>query len=61
MDRTSQGARKAAMSVPRPIGLTRKQFGATNALVTLAAISFLVWVIYFHEGMTAAHVRRRFP
>ena len=30
--------------------LTPKQFGATNALVTLTAMSFLVWVIYFHEG-----------
>ena len=38
------------MSSSRPIGLTPKQFGATNALVTLAAMSFLVWVVYFHEG-----------
>ncbi len=38
------------MSSPRSIDLTPKQFGATNALVTLAAMSFLVWVIYFHEG-----------
>ena len=38
------------MSSPRPIGLTPAQFGATNALVTLAAMSFLVWVVYFHEG-----------
>ena len=30
--------------------LTPKQFGAANAIVTLAAMSFLVWVIYFHEG-----------
>ncbi len=34
----------------RPIGLSPKQFGATNAVVTLAAMSFLVWVVYFHEG-----------
>ncbi len=34
----------------RPIGLTPKQFGAINALVTLAAMGFLVWVVYFHEG-----------
>ncbi len=26
------------------------QFGATNAVVTLSAMSFLVWVVYFHEG-----------
>ncbi len=38
------------MSSSRPIGLTPAQFGATNALVTLAAMSFLVWVVYFHEG-----------
>jgi len=38
------------MSSSRPIGLTPKQFGATNALVTLAAMSFLVWLVYFHEG-----------
>ncbi len=38
------------MSSSRPIGLTPKQFGATNAVVTLAAMSFLVWVVYFHEG-----------
>ncbi len=38
------------MSSSRPIGLTPTQFGATNALVTLAAMSFLVWVVYFHEG-----------
>ncbi len=38
------------MSSSRPIGLTPKQFGATKALVTLAAMSFLVWVVYFHEG-----------
>ncbi len=37
------------MSSPKPIGLTPKQFAATNAIVTLAAMSFLVWVIYFHE------------
>ncbi len=35
---------------PRPISLTPKQFGAINAVVTLAAMSFLVWMIYFHEG-----------
>ncbi len=38
------------MSSPKPIGLTPKQFAATNAVVTLAAMSFLVWLIYFHEG-----------
>ncbi len=38
------------MSSSRPISLTPKQFGAANALVTLAAMSFLVWLIYFHEG-----------
>jgi len=42
------------MSSPRPIGLTPKQFGATNAVVTLAAMSFLVWVVYFHEGNAGA-------
>ncbi len=38
----------------RPIVLTPKQFGATNALVTLAAMSFLVWLVYFHEGSGSA-------
>ncbi len=38
------------MSASRTIHLTPKQFAATNALVSLAAISFLVWLIYFHEG-----------
>ena len=38
------------MSSSRPIALTPKQFGAANALVTLVAMSFLVWLIYFHEG-----------
>ncbi len=42
------------MSSSRPIDLTPKQFGATNALVTLTAMSFLVWVIYFHEGSGSA-------
>ncbi len=42
------------MSSSRPIGLTPAQFGATNALVTLAAMSFLVWVVYFHEGSGSA-------
>ncbi len=38
------------MSWSRPIGLTPKQFAAINAVVTLVAMSFLVWLIYFHEG-----------
>ena len=38
------------MSSSRPINLTPKQFGATNAVVTLSAMSFLVWVVYIHEG-----------
>ncbi len=38
------------MPSSRPIGLTPKQFGTANALLTLAAMSFLVWLIYFHEG-----------
>ncbi len=38
------------MSSTRAIYLTPKQFGVTNALVTLTAMSFLVWVVYFHEG-----------
>ncbi len=42
------------MSSSRPIGLSPKQFGATNAVVTLAAMSFLVWVVYFHEGNAGA-------
>jgi len=42
------------MSSSRPINLTPRQFGATNALVTLAAMSFLVWVVYFHEGAGSA-------
>ncbi len=46
------------MSSSRPIGLTPKQFGATNAVVTLAAMSFLVWVIYFHEGSVSGSASR---
>jgi putative membrane protein len=42
------------MSSSTPIGLTPKQFGAVNALVTLAVMSFLVWLIYFHEGDSGA-------
>ena len=38
------------MSSSRPIGFSPRQFGAVNAVVTLAAMSFLVWLIYFHEG-----------
>ena len=38
------------MSSPRLINLTPSQFGAINALVTLTAMSFLVWVVYLHEG-----------
>jgi len=34
--------------------LTPKQFGAANALVTLSAMSFLVWLVYFHEGSGSA-------
>ncbi len=26
------------------------QFGATNAIVTLTAMSFLVWLVYFRQG-----------
>ncbi len=36
------------------IRLTPKQFGVTNALVTFTAMSFLVWVVYFHEGSGSA-------
>ncbi len=36
------------------IHLTPKQFGATNAVVTLTAMSFLVWLVYFHEGNGSA-------
>ena len=32
------------------MGLNPKQFGAANALATPAAMSFLVWEVYFHEG-----------
>jgi putative membrane protein len=38
------------VSPSRLTNLTPKQFGTTNALVTLAAMSFLVWLVYFHEG-----------
>ena len=38
----------------RLINLTPRQFGAANALVTLTAMSFLVWVVYFHEGSGSA-------
>ncbi len=42
------------MSLSRAIHLTPKQFGATNALVTIIAMGFLIWVIYFHEGNDSA-------
>ena len=42
------------MAASRAIHLTPKQFGATNAVVTLSAMSFLVWLVYFHEGNGAA-------
>ncbi len=42
------------MSSPRAMSLTPKQFGITNALVTLTAMSFLVWLVYFHEGNGSA-------
>ena len=38
------------MASSKAIQLTPRQFGATNAVVTLSAMSFLVWLIYFHEG-----------
>ena len=49
------------MLPPTSIPLTPKQFGATNALVTLTAMSFLVWVIYFHEGAGGASQGRALP
>ena len=39
-----------ALSSPRLVNLTPRQFGAINALVTLTAMSFLVWLVYLHEG-----------
>ena len=42
------------MPALRLINLTPRQFVAANALVTLAAMSFLVWVVYFHEGNGSA-------
>ncbi|MFP8874812.1 MAG: DUF420 domain-containing protein [Myxococcota bacterium] len=38
------------MSSYRSVGLSPKQFGATNAVLTLAVMSFLIWLIYFHDG-----------
>lgn len=49
------------MPPSRAIHLTPKQFGATNAVVTLSAMSFLVWVIYFHEGDAAASQGAKLP
>ncbi len=49
------------MSSPEPTGLTPMQFGATNAVVTLAAMSFLVWLIYFHEGSGSASHTESLP
>ncbi len=49
------------MSSSGPVGLTPKQFGAINALVTLAAMSFLVWLIYFHEGDGGASQKASLP
>lgn len=42
------------MSTSKPINLSPKQFAAANAVVSLGAISFLVWLIYFHEGTGGA-------
>ena len=42
------------MPALRLINLTPRQFVAANALVTLTAMSFLVWVVYFHEGNGSA-------
>ena len=43
-----------SVSRPRPLLLTPKAFGITNAVVTLAALSFLVWLVYFHDGTDSA-------
>ena len=34
--------------------LNPKQFGVTSAMVTLTAMGFLVWVVYFREGNGSA-------
>ena len=49
-----QSVSKAAVSTSSLTNLTPKLFGATNALVTLAAMSFLVWVVYCREGDAGA-------
>ncbi len=49
------------MSSPSLINLTPKQFGAINALVTLTAMSFLVWVVYLHEGRADASLASWLP
>ena len=49
------------MSSPKPTGLTPMQFGATNAVVTLVAMSFLVWLIYFHKGSGSASQTASLP
>jgi hypothetical protein len=49
------------VSSSRPIHLTPKQFGAANALLTLTAMSFLVWVIYFHDRKGSASEAASLP
>ena len=49
------------MSDRSSIQLTPRQFGAGNAVVTLAAMSFLVWLVYFHEGEGTASRRPALP
>lgn len=38
------------MRESKSINVTPMQFAASNVIVTLAAMSFLVWLVYFHEG-----------
>ena len=49
------------ISSSKAIQLTPRQFGATNVVVTLSAMSFLVWLIYFHEGNGGASQRVPLP
>ena len=42
------------MDTDQSIKLSPARFAVLNALLCTAAISFLVWLIYFHEGSQAA-------
>lgn len=45
---------------PAPL-LSPRQFAALNAAITIGALGFLVWLIYFHDGPAAASGPSQLP